>query len=56
MTDIDTILPNLSRVNLGELVPTGGAPDTLAADRDVLVRQLKRARSNIGSGPPGRAD
>lgn len=50
--DIPTRLPDLCDVPLAELRRRAD----LNPFRDILVAQVERARINLGTGPPGRAD
>lgn len=52
---IDTELADLRGFRLDELCQRQ-LQDALVTYRDDLINQVERARNNLGSGPPGRAD
>jgi len=52
--DIETQLVDIQDMPLGKLRESDRAQ--FAPYLDVLLRQVRRPRYNLGSGPPGRVD
>jgi hypothetical protein len=52
--EIETDLVDLSATSLRDLCETDRR--LLASSQEVMLEQLKHARVNLGSGPPGRVD
>jgi hypothetical protein len=52
--EIETDLIDLSATSLRHLCETDR--ETLSSSQSAVLEQLKHARANLGSGPPGRID